>query len=529
MSLNLDTRASALVKDLQRQTGVLKPHVEQALVQACQAQTAQAPLNADQVEKILLQAMPEQQQAIQSAVQSTQRYQGDKVNGRFLTQILDTRIVKEFDHVHRPPTPTAPIARDPLIAQFTLDPKADFMLLFNARDVDRNGQPLLMKVVVRERADISKLDLSRYRTQAGSQPDIVKVPNNATFVETKDINETEFNFGDPLKQVSLNNDGKELSTSVKVRPQNVRVDSHFAGTRVGNMWVPDKNRPIGAPQQTGGEQLDQTPVVRFDDRISLHMNAKATMPQGAWLDTAGGAAHVDTKLNLDRGFIFEPGSKASVSFLGAKIDVAVPADDAHLLGSASGNADVPVSNANWTLRQLLTQAVQRGASANPLGNDTQNVSTAAHNLIFARAADLSVGAGKLQPLGDTTVRQGDFAAAKLNCEAVPLSHPNNDGMQVTLSLGDGFLAAANDASVKGWKVVAGYNDESGQWKEASAYTVGNDKQSANTKFTFDVPNADEMQRLDKQLEVRVFNESGVPAQRLLVPFREIGWASGTNC
>jgi hypothetical protein len=241
MSLvTFDSQAAALVKDFQRQAGMLAAPVEQALAQVQQADPAK-PLTLQQVEQVLLSAMPEQKSVIQGSCQRAACYHPDNKNPRFLTQILSMKIEKESDFVVRPnPVNAPPVRRDPLYATFTMDPKADFMLLFNARDVDKNGQPLLMKVVARERADITKLDLTRYRMQDPTKPDVVKIANDQSYVETKDVHETEFQFGDPLKQVSVGNDGKELSTSVWVRPENVNKEFAFNG-----MWD-NPNAPANA-------------------------------------------------------------------------------------------------------------------------------------------------------------------------------------------------------------------------------------------------------------------------------------------
>lgn len=151
--LPLNTQAQAMLRSFHRQAGVLPATVEQTIAQ--QAQTTQAggtavALDCDALEKLLLAAMPDQKQAIQQAKGCAATYHCDKTNGRFLTQILSMRIEKETVNAYQPPAPTPPVVRDPLYATFTMAPDADVMLLFNARDVDEKGQPLLMKVVARE-------------------------------------------------------------------------------------------------------------------------------------------------------------------------------------------------------------------------------------------------------------------------------------------------------------------------------------------------------------------------------------------
>lgn len=527
MSLvTFDSQAAALVKDFQRQAGMLSAPVEQALAQVQQADPAK-PLSLQQVEQVLLQAMPEQKSIIQGSCQRAACYHPDNKNPRFLTQILSMKIEKESDFVVRPnPVNVAPIRRDPLYASFTMDPKADFMLLFNARDVDKNGQPLLMKVVARERADISKLDLSRYRMQDPTKPDVVKIANDQSYVETKDINETEFQFGDPLKQVSVGGDGKELSTSVWVRPENVNKEFAFNG-----MWdpgsgnrriIPNRNSPVPTSNRiTQGEQLDRTAVATFQERVHLSLKAKDTLPQGAWLDTPDAGAHLEAALSVDRGYMFEPGSKGQISFNGAVIDLEVAKNDAQLLGSDSKSAAVPVA-ATSTIRQLLGQVIGENAYANPTQADQAPKRTAASALLYARAADIGVGASALSVLGDVTIAKASFAANMIKLDAVPAADDDNDGATVRLTLDEGFLTGKNGAPVKGYKIVAGFTDEKGVWQEAKTREVGSDK-SKKESFSFDVSDFDEMQKKNANLEVRIFNESGVPATRVLLPFREIGW------
>lgn len=510
--LALDPQAQALLQHVQRRTGPIAAAVEQALADAAQGKA----LNADQVEQVLLDAMPAQKAVIQDSKGIAQGYQCDGRNPRFLTSILDLRIVKESDHAYSPPRPVPPVARDPLYAQFTMAPDADFLLLFNARDVDRNGQPLLMKIVARERADVAKIDLSRYRTQGGA-PDVMVVPNDASFVETKDVHETEFAFGDPLKQVSLNGKGVELSTSVKVRPVNEDVKNYYYANGSGGF---DKNRPYRLGQKTVGEQLDQTRVVRFDDRIHLSIVAKETMPAGAWLDTPGAGAHLDAAVALDRGYVYEPGAQATVTFLGTALKTAVPADDAQLLGAPATSAKLTVSPA-WTMRNLLEQAVQRTVAAGT--HDGANESTKASALLFADHAKRLVGGVAMTPLGDAPLAKAGFAAAKVKVAAQAAAGDcDGDDAKLQLSLDDGFLTAQDGASFAGWKIVVGFTDAAGKWVESGPRVVG----GANNKredFAFDVEDFDGLQAKNANLEVRVFDPNGVPAQRVNIPFREIGW------
>ncbi len=533
--LPLNAQAQAMMQAFHRQAGVTSQAVEQAVVSAAQAQSptqgTAAALDCDALEKILLAAMPEQKKAIADAKGCGMSYHCDKTNGRFLTQILSMRIEKETHNIHRPPAPAAPRVVDPLYATFTMAPDADVMLLFNARDVDAKGQPLLMKIVARERFDVSTLDLSPYRLHAGTTtPDVVRVKDGASYVETKDINEHEFSFGDPLKQVSLNGKGKEISTSVWVRPENIDKQRFFLPERnpANNTWRPNLARPVAdLDRTTTGDNLDRTPVKSFGDRIRVGLSTSNLAP-GAWLDTAGAGANVKADLSVDRGYVFEPGSSATVAIAGnasGSVSVNVDKGDAHLLGNASGLQSLTI-NAGATLRQILSSNLTQSTWAQSAKTDATNTSTPLHQVIFGDAAARTVAGRAMSPLGDVTLKATDLAAAKVSCTAKPLPRdPEEDGVKVSLSLEDAFLAAAagKEASFKGYKMVVGFTDMDGTWKQQERTVAG--AASKKEDFAFEIDDFDGMQRKDAKLEIRLFNADGVPAERVLVPFREIQWGA----
>lgn len=542
--LPLNSQAQAMLQAFQRQAGVLPSTVEAAVAQqaaqAAQATTAPAgavtqgtavALDCDALEKILLAAMPDQKQAITAAKGRGATYHCDKTNGRFLTQILSMRIEKETHNAYQPPAPTPARINDPLYATFTMAPDADVMLLFNARDVDDKGQPLLMKIVARERVDVSTLDLSTYRMHAGTTtPDVVRVKDGASYVETKDINEHEFSFGDPLKQVSLNGKGREISTSVWVRPENVDKQLFFRAARgpAGNGFVADINQPL--PQfnrTTTDDTLDRTPVKSFAERIRVSLQT-ANLPQGAWLDTANVGSAVKASLAVDRGYIFEPGSQGTVNIGGnasGGVTVTVPKDDAHLLGNGAIVTPLTVQP-GATLRSVLGATLSQRTSAQAAGSDVDTASKALHQIIFADAANRTVAGRPLAPMGDVKLAASDLAGAKMSCTAKPLPRdPEEDGVTVSLTLDDAFLAAAagKDTSFKGYQMVVGFTDVDGSWKE-QARTV-NSAASKKEAFSFDCNDFDGLQKKNANLEVRLFTSDGIPAQRVLIPFREVFWGN----
>lgn len=535
--LPLNAQAQAMLRAFHRQAGIVPGTVEQSIAQQAnqnvQAGGTAVAIDCDALEKILLQAMPDKTQAVAAAKGTATTYHCDTTNGRFLTQILSMRIEKETANVYSPPVPTPPVARDPLYATFSMAPDADVMLLFNARDVDDKGQPLLMKVVARDRFDINNLDLTHYRTQAGNTPDVVRVKDGASYVETKDIHESEFAFGDPLKQVSLNGKGQELSTSVWVRPENLDLQKYYRPGIVNNRWAADLTQPL--PQfdrRTTGDTLDKTPVKSFSERVRVSLQTN-NLQRGAWLDTAATGGAVKAELVVGRGYIFEPGSRglvsigsqSSVQFVSGNVGVSVAKDDAHLLGNTPATAQLSI-HPSATLRQVLSSTVSHKTYAQDGASDAADRQTTLQQLVFADAAGRTIAGRVMSPLEDVTLVQSDLAAAKMACTCKPLPRdPEEDGVTVKLTLDDGFLATATGqtASFKGYTMVVGFTDVDGTWKEQSR-TVNSDA-SKHESFSFDVDAFDEMQKKNGNLEVRLFNADNVPAMRVLVPFREIHWGN----
>lgn len=529
--MKLDMQAQALLKQVQRQVGVISKDVEQAISQQSDAPGATA-LTAAQLEQVLIQAMPDRKDLIKQAGQEAQHYKISGPNPQFLTQLLDIRVEKENNQIdpnwsHSPSY--QPVRRDPYYTKLQMDPEAEIVLLFNARDVDRNGQPLLMKIIAREDADLSKIDLSRYRTRDGqtdvSKFDVMKVRPGADYVSVVDATEPEFTFGDPLKQISLDKGAKEISTSVAVRPKNVNKTNFWMG-RVdggGGTFKPDM-RPGAVSMRTTvneGEQLDTQRVATFDDRVYLKLKAGDAFPESAWLDqnvTLG--QEIKVELGVERGLMFEPGSKATINFAGNIITTEVPDDDAQLLGAPAASMEAKSGNAA-SLRQWLESNIQRTVETDQYDRQGQNFR--AVDLIFAHANDVSIGGAGLNPLADTRLTNDKFEAKQIKVSKRP--YPGDGGsndQKVSLTLGEGFLGAKNDASIKNWKIAVGFTDAEGKWQQKTAVVGGKDS-SKEFAFEFDLNNGQKLHLDNKNIEIRVYNENGVPAQRLLVPLQEIDW------
>ncbi len=540
MALNLDRNAQQLLATFQQRNQPLSRQVEQQLSQAA-VEKGQA-LSMKELEQLLVQAMPEQKQQIAEAcgVCAKRGYHPDGKNENFLTQIIGThKIVKDRAEAFNPPpvaTPTWRYTRDPLSARFVMDNDAKSMFLFNPRDVDQNGSPLLMKVVLRvtdpsnaeqTKAEVDAFKADRgffegYRTKWEKDPDIVVVGKDDAYVETHDMQEAEFAFGDPLLQVSFGNNNKEISRGVTVDPDNTQNVKFY---RAGPGGAPDLNRPVaGRDRVDQGVALDTTPPMAFDQRIQLKMTAKEDFPPGGWLNTK--ASFVDASLVLERGLIFEPKAAATVDFLGTRAATKVPADDAFLVGSPSAETNLenairaqPNYSIGHVLRQQLTRTVVTEGH-----NDQQAVSFPAWQMIFANPERTQVAGAQFNPLGDRSLKRSEFENAKVSAELYPVQDPENNGTKVRLKLGEGFLSANDGASVKNWTVVVGFVDHEGKWQQCEATKIKSKECSQDMGFTLDLTNTTKLMEQGKSLEVRMFNDNGVPAQRVLVPFTTMPWS-----
>ena len=529
MAVQLDQQAQAFLANIQHRTGPIPTQIDAAIAKA--AEGADKPLTLEQVQAAVEQALPDvtQQKAISKTLDQSQKaamsYHSDGKRGSFLTQIIDMKITKEIQTVYRPAPRTRPVnrVRDPIDGRINMAPDADVVLLFNARDVDRNGQPLLLKVIAREGVDLEKYDLAQYRTKEGWNRDVQTVGAHDDVVTIKDVHEDEFQLGDPVKQVSLNPKGGELSTSVWIMRDNVQSTQVYQAKTVGTRSVPDTARPVGRPTVQQGENLDRQAVVSFTDRVRLELTAKDGADTSAWLNTR--MTNFETTLHLDRGLIFEPNAYASVAFFGKATRTDVPGDDAQLLGSPAKQDVIDVGSR--TLAQVLAQPIQLTTGTTDANNrakpdrNAQNLPVS--QIIYGLAEHVQVGGAQLKPLSDQNLNRDTMAAAGITATKRPLAGDGDrDGQQVTVKVDKGFVSSNAPASVDGWKIQVGFTDHEGKWHNVGEKTVKG-QASAASEFKLDLADADQTHRNNRAFEVRVFNAEGIPAQRSVVNFDQVGW------
>lgn len=525
--IRLDSQAAALLKQVQRQLGPVRGKLEAQIADACPASQVER-LGAEALAQILIQAMPEQAAFVTQAKQKALCYHPDGKNAKFLTQLLDLRVEKEFANVYVPQPPPPRTSRDPYYTSFSMDPKADFVLLFNARDVDRNGEPLLMKVVARDRADVEKLDLSGYRVPAGKKMDVDRVANDADFVEVKDTDEVEFDFGDPLKQISLGAAGQELSTSVATGPTNVRLDRWYLGKPGPNGVEADLTKPynINNHPQTG-PQLDRRGVVTFEDRARVATEiSDAFATKGGWLNSKLDES-CKVELRVERGYAFEPGAEVTFRLVdGGTSVVKADAKDAQLLGTPSA---VLAFSQKISLGQALNGSVGMTNKSVTTFAEQKNLGTGLA-LIGAYPDDLvarvAIAGKPFVKLGALDV-PGDFASAGITVDKKPLpDDPEQDGQRVRIALDPSFAKTTEGKGIEGWKVLAGYTDEAGAWHGSELKTLSKDGANGQKlQLEVDVADAPALLKRNGKIELRIFNADNVPAQSVHIPLRAVKWAA----
>ena len=515
-NLQLDRRASAMLGRFQHQVGSIPSAAEQKIAQACEASAT--PLDAEQLWKLLREAMPQQKAALDRAKAICLSHQVDGTNPSFLTQILSHRIEKVTERARVGPRQQLG-SRDPLYGEFLMSPKASAMLLFNARDVDDKGNPLLMKVVLREGAKLEDIDLSPYRTK-WSQPDVRVVAEDADYVTTADRNETEFAFGDPLLAVSVDHNGGEMSRAISTKPENTQVTEYptldpTTRRRTGN-WRPT--------ERTTGHQLDKTEVATFMEKVDTSMKRTSDADLGAWVDAP--LSDFAAEISVGRGFMFEPGANAKFGWARGAADswplppaaLDVPRDDAALLGSAPTSHSLETQNLGGTLAGFLNGVVLVHTQAN--GGDLRSKKVSVRDLVYRDTAKVRLGGRGVKPASGAVYDRHSLAELGVKAVKRPISP---SGQRVDIDVPAGFLTGGSGVSPKGWTIVAGHTDGEGQWVTDETIEVDAKKSQARC-LSFEVPDAAGAHRRNTTFELRVFDARGLPVEALKIPIRGLGWA-----
>jgi hypothetical protein len=521
----LDAAATQIYSKVKSETAAVTAQVDQAIEAKISAQGNVA-LTAKQLEEVLLQAMPSHAQAIQKAC-SCVTHQCDGKNGKFVSTVATLMIEKDRAEVYSPPPaiPVRPVYRDPLHAELIIGKDADFVVIVNAGVFDDQKRPLAMKVLARERADCSKIAeaLKPFHTLWEGEPDIIKIPNDAAYYKTSDMQEKEFQFGHGIAVVSLDKHGKEMGRNGKIQPQNRLTTRYYYGKQENGATVPDLTKPVGGPQLTQGPQLDTTAVQSYQKEIELKLALADTAPKGGWLDTR--AQFLNGSIQVGQGYVLEPGGQGTIQFLNSTMAANVAADDFSFKGSAPSKVDLNIAPwANYTLQQILNQnMVETTRSVN--GSDQRQTNTLAKDFLYRNADQISIGNAAFVPLADTMLTSDKLAPAGVKASLQPLENDaQSDGFCVALDLSKGFVSSKKASQLAGWTIEVGYNSPNG-WVQADTKKIGSGGASDSTCFQIAVDNPTEAIAANRNLEIRVRNESGLPAARVMVPFKEMKWSA----
>ncbi len=501
VALNLDKNARNLLQTLESNLGPIADSVRTDIANRADGQR----VTPARLEALLCAAMPNATSQIKQA-RATSSHHADGKNPDFLTQLIGTHSIKKARSRWVGSTRTRP-AGDPLYAKLFVDPSTQAILLLNASRVGDDGRPALMKIIAREDVDVNELDLTGYH--GPSARDVHRISNTDATVSIEDVHEGEFNFGDALVYVALDKAGKEQGRGVAVNPMNELTTRTFRR----EFRTPRRHHDnLVATDVVSGPELD-TAAPRMSARRVRFVPPK--LRAGAWLDEPVGDG---AQLVIDKGLIYEPGSKVGVR-LGAttdgggfeawapKLSLSVPKTDAALSGSKAGRVALS-SPGTKTLAELLGGTVIFDCSD---GRAEASSQAALAGWLFE---DLSLSmAGGRTPLSDFPLEPDEVGASLLRSAS---------GVCARLELPEGLVDGLSH-SPYGWTLEAGYTDPDGKWVRSKRKKLTKGK---SFKTQLDIPIKDPVALIeaDTKLELRLYNPDGVPALRGLTPLCDVDWA-----
>ncbi|MBI4820593.1 MAG: hypothetical protein HY791_30290 [Deltaproteobacteria bacterium] len=507
---------------LYRQIVADKPDLKAKVDQAMGSAPVATQLTADKLTQLLVAAMPEQKSMFEQLNSNCLCHHPDKTNGKFVSTIASLLIEKERNAVYTAPAVTRP-ARDPLHAEIIIGKDSDFVILANGAVFDQQRRPLAMKVIARERADVAQIKkaLAEFHTQWGDQADIVKVANNAAYHKLADQQEGEFRFGDPVAVVSFDGKAKEQGRTGMARPQNRQVIHLFHPKVENGVHVPDTTRPVGAPQVATGPQLDNAPVQVFKETVHFSLTPKANMTRtaGAWLDER--LSVFDAKMSIDEGLLLQPDAHAKATCLNSSMVTQVPETDFSFAGSPAASSPVDLGQHQaWTLQNLISQPVRVLVRSNATTTDQATHDFPIQSLLYPNAADLQVGKAAMSPFSDTSCPLAKRAELGIDVALEPLADDaEKDGAAVHVRLPKGLFSAKGEGSMAGYSVEIGINDLKG-WQGSEAVKL---EKSSSGELCFELTLPNLTGAINRNLEIRLRNENGLPATRLLVPMKDVTW------
>lgn len=519
--MNFAPTAQKLYDRLCADHPALKANIDQVVATQGATQLDQAALEA-----LLIQAMPDRKAQIEQAKQGCVHHQCDGKNGQFVSQLATLLIQKDRSAVYQAPQIVRP-AFDPLSADVIIAKDTDFAVMANFAVFDAERRPLAMKVLVRERADMAKLEqvLKGFHLH-GEAPQIVKIANDTAYYNIHDTDEHEFRFGNPAALVSFDKKGEEQGRAGKTRPENVRVTSYFRGKNENGQTVPDLTRPAPgvAPTRETGANLDTDPVQTFLQVLSADLKLSGALPAGHWIAEKLPAGQASLRVGIGDGLIAEPDTQAQVAFLNAAAAVKVDATDFSAKGSAAAGLDIAAAHLQaQSVSSILNAGVNITSRSNATATDQKVEVVKMMDLVYPHAAQIQFAGRPFKPLADVPLKEEDHAEAGLQAKIAPLAgDAEKDGVCIRLELAPGFVRAEKPASLDGYTIEFGYKAPDGTWSIAETHKISG---AANEKVKRELPVHDLTAAIAKNavLEVRVRNPEGVPAGRVTLPMKALKW------
>ncbi|MFO0724403.1 MAG: hypothetical protein U1E65_11505 [Myxococcota bacterium] len=527
----LTRAAHALAQQYELDQGTLPTQVQQELAKSAEA--GGKALSLQDMQQMLLACVPDRADQINKYCQQASKIDcpHDVVPG---LNILEARVKTRDVHTQSAPEPRR---YDPYDVVFEVPAKTAFVVFFNARNVDAAGHPAIMGLSTREGNDPKILSKDELFIPAGTQIQSQPFGKNASIVKFHEDNSAEFQKGDPIIGIALDAQGKFISAETKTRPLNEQINDWYPPKVVDGKYIPDESKPLIGHQVQTGEQLDTTGVVRFDDKLAMEVKAKAGYSPANWMQEPLAAGDITATFMAKRGFIFEPGAQAELTYGNKKMTVTVEGRDAEVMsvpvrlpGSKSQVMDVSPSNSQ--VGSIYGQYVMIQTRSDPKAADAQQASIQFTKMVmpYLNTGTATIGSKPIT-LGDVILDPSNTAGALLDIKRRP--GPNAASGSKTqlldLRLDNGFLNLG-DRDLKGFQVEVGLSapDPSGKVKWAPFDRKKLEAGSSSKGMGFMVPleNAADFEKAGGKLEIRVYDPNGLPVTRLLAPVNQhLAWAA----
>lgn len=459
------------------------------------------------------------------------------------------KVIKENVQVRRQHRVMNHRPRDPYYAKLEIDPRAQMVTLTSTSKFEPGAdrpRPRLMKIVARTEGldgaptekdwkNLEKLiadsNLSKlvWDPKGDNRPvqelDIHWIGAKTASVETKDVNEPEFDFGSGMLAISTSKDGGELSRAIAIDPVNIqRTQVYWAR---GNTNEPDLSRPVGEPQDRSAN--DTTPPETFDHKIGVDIRAK-DLPRGTWIDTPGVGEKLDVDLRLGTRWLMEAGAKGSVSLMGQKLETKVREDDVYFSGSHSGVVSCPVAE-NWSIANVLGQNIRKDFGRVKTDSKAENIRV--QGQVFQRHEGVKI-AGKYIEGGPQSYTYADGQLPGMNVRKRPIQDAEKNGLAFDIELGADFAQNDKGGSLKGFTIDLGFwtqnADGEREWCAAShakgngLFNLGAKGCGQDAKFTLNFDDFPAARVSGEDVQAIVRDDKGIPVARVQIPLDAVQWA-----